>query len=627
MALTGLEVKQLVENYVYTNPGFDWAEWNDETYKYGLHHKFYAQLEDLQVQFQAKLKKLYDNLYQPTYETLQQLVSVGWVVATDENTIIGLKDVKEKAVRISKKWRAVNAEIAGRDAGEFGPGLTFDREYHGTDYYIDLDNGQDTRTGVNPDGLQHGNYTADSGTGTTTLVETSELARTSSGDWDGAYIYNVTRSAGALITNSVYSAGTWTLTHGTIASQASGDTYYILDSWLTIGQYTTSTTRSPGDNGYVRANTSQVLSATVVFDEDGNYVVGHISIIGCDSATNDPWGDSSDVLPQVDFNDSAAVRLDLNGDEYWWFERLDFRQGGWNNQGSFRIGASIRAHIKDCEFNDNISTNYSLQVNNYTDLYIEGCALNGLGTGLYVSYATAFAFDCTFDGHGSAMYAIATGRISAKECAFGNTTTNTNDAFSNSSGIIYLLACSTDTANNYNANYGGKIYVEDEDGFNTQRTFSEQGTVIRNTTTTRSGGGDSIEMAPGQSLGKTTAYSPMSISGGSLSHGPDDVAGYTYRKWMDTGSQTLTMYIRAKTAWSPYPTSSQLYLKASYISNATTGARTEISSTAVLTDGSTWVAFSVTVNPAVASMVHFDVFLALWQSGAAVLIDEIPVIS
>ena len=125
---------------------------------------------------------------------LQQVVSSGFVVITDEDDIAGLKDIKDKAWRIAYKWRAVNAEVYGREQGRFGPGLEYDRTYRGTEYYLDLDGGSNAAPHT---GLKYGNYTMDAGSNNTTLVETGGLdGRVVNGDWTPSYVYNVTRGIG-----------------------------------------------------------------------------------------------------------------------------------------------------------------------------------------------------------------------------------------------------------------------------------------------------------------------------------------------------------------------------------------------------------------------------------------------
>lgn len=70
-----------------------------------------------------------------------------------------------------------------------------------------------------------GTNTADAGTNTTTLVDAALVGDTDNyyKDW---YLYNSTRSKGAVIT--AYTASTKTITCETIAAQTSGDSYYIV---------------------------------------------------------------------------------------------------------------------------------------------------------------------------------------------------------------------------------------------------------------------------------------------------------------------------------------------------------------------------------------------------------------
>jgi len=633
MSMTDIEIKQWVENYVNTNPGYDWATWNDETYKYGLHHKFDAQLSYLQSAFQAKLTRLYA-LYRGFREGFVSSVSDSFVQVTSEDSILDLKLVKDKGRRIAEKWRAVNAEVEGRTLGIFGPGESFDRRYVGTDYYIDLDNGQDTRTGVNPDGLKHGNYTADSGTGTTTLVETSELARTSSGDWDGAYLYNVTRSAGALITNSTYSAGTWTLTHGTISSQASGDTYYILDAWLTIQQYISATTRSPGDNGYVRANTSQILAAANhEFDEDGN-TNNRISIIGCDSVTNDPWGDGSDVVPEWDWNGNSANFWRLSADLYWHFNRMRVTGSANSNYGGFYFSGTFGTTVEDCDFSDN--STHGATTFSYTSLEMTNCSFNdnttsgfNLGSGTQVVFRSC-EFDGGSGGQDTGLYVAQNGRALCVNCSFGQTNAHDNEDINvQYQAEAHLISCLHN--DDFSIFQGGVIYSEDDNQTFGNHESWHVGTVTvphkKDTTNIRTGGADSsFAMAVPGGSDNVGLYFPLTVCGkGYRWNYPPN---WPWKLWLESGSKTITLYIKTNDTWGVYPTASQLYVVASYVSNGTTGARTEVESTDVLT-GTGWTGFDVTVNPAVDSMVYLNVVLKL-NYGASqryLYIDTLPVIS
>ena len=129
MAITDIELKQLVVDFVTTNPpGWTWVDWNEETDKFGLHHKTDQQMYDLQAMYVEKAKRLYA-IFKESRADLVRRVSDSLVQTTSEEDILDLKPIKAKAVRMAKKWRAVNAEIAGREAGMFGPGLQFDRKY------------------------------------------------------------------------------------------------------------------------------------------------------------------------------------------------------------------------------------------------------------------------------------------------------------------------------------------------------------------------------------------------------------------------------------------------------------------------------------------------------------------
>jgi len=85
-------------------------------------------------------------------------------------------------------------------------------------------------------GIKEGEYTADSGTSATEIVD-SELESSVDDYYNGDYVWNSTRSLGALVTD--YDGGTKTLTVA-IASQTNGDIYYIRTT-----QTLTSTTANP----------------------------------------------------------------------------------------------------------------------------------------------------------------------------------------------------------------------------------------------------------------------------------------------------------------------------------------------------------------------------------------------
>ena len=129
MAITDIELKQMLVDFINTNPpGWTWEDWNVETGSIGLWHKTDTQLTALQEMYAEKAKRIY-RFYKENRDEFMDKVSELFVVDTSEDDITTLRELKQKVVRIAKKWRAVNAEVAGREAGKFGPGLLYDRKY------------------------------------------------------------------------------------------------------------------------------------------------------------------------------------------------------------------------------------------------------------------------------------------------------------------------------------------------------------------------------------------------------------------------------------------------------------------------------------------------------------------
>lgn len=603
MAYTSDDLKAQLIDYVNTNPGWNWLQWNDETYWLGLHHKFDYQLEDLQAAYPKKLKQLYEGTYEPTYAMLQEVVSSGFVVVSDEDDIAGLKAVKDKAWRIATKWRAVNAELYGREQGVFGPGLTYDRTYVGTTYYLDLDGGSDASPHT---GLKYGDYTMEAGSGATTLVETGGLdARVTNGDWTPSYVYNVTRSAGALVTNSVYAGGTWTLTHATISGQTDGDTYYILDSWLTLAQYTTTTARSTGDIGYVRANTSETLAVVLECDEDGDKDT-RISIVGCDSVTNDPWGDASDVKPAADFN--ASVNYFYFSDaEYWRFERMVFRNSTYS-YGNVTVDKNTDLYIKDCEFLD--STVHGIKMNGRGFAYAEGCLFsNNDSAQVFIQSGTMRLRSCVLDAgagggnRGVDMYYG--GFIELVDCSLGQTNAFTNaDLHLSYTAKVFMRNCQHN--NDFNVTRTSVIYEEDVDGVKgANRMICGVGTVTKDTGVVRSGGAES-----------SAKMEPASVNGlNNFLSLRNSIIEFPFKIKRPAVLTTLTVYIRSLGTWSTYPTADELYLEASYLDEAATSAsRAKVQSNDVLSHPSDWKAFDVTFTPLQEGIVYLNVSLKKYEN-------------
>lgn len=138
------------------------------------------------------------------------------------------------------------------------------------------------------------------------------------------------------------------------------------------------------------------------------------------------------------------------------------------------------------------------------------------------------------------------------------------------------------------------------------RTYYGYGDAIRNTSTVRSGGADnSIEVIP-QSVCSTTC--PIRVF-----------------EWTEcavaASSQTRGVYVLGQ-AWSTFPTASELYFEAEYLSAGSGVAKTTLASTQVLTDNTTWTKLSVTFTPGQVARVRYRLWLKKYASTCGIYADN-----
>ena len=502
MAYTDQDLKAQLVDYVNTNPGWTWLQWNDETRWLGLHHKFDDQLVALQVMYTAKLKRIYQH-YKEIFDILKYGVSESFIQATSEDDIIDLKAIKTKVMRIARKWRGVNAEIAGRAAGFFGPGLTYDRNYVGTLYYIDLDGGND-----GADGLSIG------------------------------------------------------------------------QAWLTISQYVNVTTRSPGDIAYVRANTSEVRAASISVDDDGSEDA-RIYLIGCDSVINDPWGDASDVKPIIDLN-SASIWIEISGDNFWNWERLEIKNGGNANGNIFYRNYSTHWRFVDCDFSGN-AVAANLIISGASHVIFDGCTSDGANTqGWSFEYSSqALLINCTADGNAVGVGSKGGSFVELIDCLIGQTLANTTRDLDSYYGG-WMRVRNTKWGSHRLFDETSRIESEDDQQvYGANKVYHFTGTVTKDTGVTRVGGASSsAKMEPNGDCG---AEDPIAL-------GFDHFEMVSpFKIWAAAALTAITVYIRSLGTWGTYPTADELYIEASYLDHAVDASRTKVQSNDVLADISSTV--------------------------------------
>lgn len=420
-----------------------------------------------------------------------------------------------------------------------------------------------------------------------------------------------------------------------------GTTYYIdLDggndgsdglgtgtAWLTYQQYSTTTVRTAGDLARIRANTDQLQGAAdIAHDEDGTAALP-IQMIGCSSLSgNDPWGDASDVLPEIDFQNNNNL-LQMSGDAFWRFERISIT-GSIDQYGAYQV------------------TNYSQGVR------FVGCELNGNRAGISVAGASVTMDNCeASDNQDSGFMTRAGGRLYCFSCvAEGGAGLNQDAGFDAAQyGLMVCINCdsglnqehdaadfrTTQRAVLYmqNCRYGvaGVSYdrgsvgnsqchllSEDHDGaYGAQLREWYGGTVTKVDSIIRTGGSDSHAVMTPASV--CSAEAPVRLSGY-----PEDVTP-PFRIWCPANqAKTITFYCDTDLAWSPYPTADEFYFEASYYSgSAGTGQRSTVRSTQVFIDPNL-TTFTISCTPTQAGFIYIDAFLEKYEASRYVRVDLRP---
>jgi hypothetical protein len=474
-------------------------------------------------------------------------------------------------------------------------------------YYVDYTNGSDSRTGLRIPAGDHDSvsyYTIDSTADTTHFVDS---ALTGANDYiNGGYVYNVTRSIGAVVSD--FDAATDTVTLATaIAGMTAGDSYYILNSFKNISQFTTAgSARSPGDKCYVRANQTHNLASTSLgFDEDGS-VSAFIYLIGCNATQGvDPYHDGSDVRPTLDFGATTAY-VQISGDYWWYIQNLDVR-GSTSSNGNISLTAAIGTVIDNCMSRDGGASTTGIRTSMTRGIWLMNCVVEKCPYyGMYLMESYVVVTRCVIDANASgSSYGIATrgSEVIVNNCIIGASTPFLTDIHFSYSHVL---------VGNSTLSSSVKLVTLPDYVFGTGSTEDYLGVygsfyrkvsclgVTNSTAVTRPGGASStVVMQPYITM---WYKSPISINNSIIN--PD------FRVWSSANERTITVYIRGFN-WASFPTAEQLYIKAEYISAASPLTYSSAVSTQVLTDNTTWVAFRVTVTPVVASF--FNIWVQLGQ--------------
>jgi len=512
--------------------------------------------------------------------------------------------------------------------------------YSQDNYYMDYTNGIDTALGK-----KQGNFTADGGTNTTTVVdaELDGLPITDNAASGGDFVWNVTRSLGGFV--DAFDDGTDTITLvGSIAGQTTGDTYYLLSAWKTITKYTTEA-RTAGDDGFLRAGDKGGIwlqgteAVDISFLSDGSVDL-LIELIGCDSVTNDPWVDASDVLPIIDF-ENGSFNIAASGDDFWKLTRLDIRQSADGN-GAVSIGSAYKGDgfmLVDCTIRDGATTSIEgvrvsggkAMLDNCTFRDCEGVSIQSQDGGLLIVKNSSIDAGSA-GGSTYGAYVVNAGCIEIIDTTMAGTNafdTTTLRALNGGDIILRNVTFGTET---YETGDGISIFSEDNDGvFESQERRYPQGIIVRDTASARGGGADSY-----------TVLTPNAACGVNqpLLHG-DRLIGFS-QFWATASTQLdISVYARVGTAWDiPIDSGGEggdVYVSFSYLSEAGAGdaTRTEIFSTETLSNVADWTTgvhalTSGNFTPLKTGWVYMKFFLTETDGvdyAEEVWVDILPVVS
>jgi len=392
-----------------------------------------------------------------------------------------------------------------------------------------------------------------------------------------------------------------------------------------INWYTTDTARSAGHILYVRANQTHVVAGIdIPFDESGS-IDSYISIIGCDSVTNDPWGDASDVKPIFNFSNTLFEFI-LNGDKFWWIEKLDFRNSA-DTAGLFYVQTSAGIQFVDCNFGENTTAVPALGISGAI-ITLDGCAFsNSIAHSVYQVGGNITLIDCTLDaGASGSTYGLYNNNGVTRMIGGSIAVTNsfsTDDIQVLGSGICYLrnvdLRASPDIT--VAVAYADGIFCEDYDAtFESQMTYFYEGTITRATASPRAGGADSYAVM--LSNANCGLLSPLILG--------NKMRGFAAIWATKDVEINVAIYACVKTAWDSALGATETYARFSYLSNAATAARTEVQSTETISNvAETWTALtSGNITPLQTGWVYVWAYLAEFEDATEeVWVDIKPVVT
>lgn len=542
MALSKKELDQLVEHHTRHDPFRTWRQRDDELHFRSLYVKHEYQLDDLITMYQRKFERI-----KQAYLGIAQ----GRSSVPHSDIEEALKAYEEKLIRMAVKARDVDLEVRGRVLDNLK------RNPIGTEYFIDLDGGNNANTGLSPAQawLTLQQYCA------TSVRSPGDIAWVRAGtsqvpvadivcDEDGTRlqpIYIIGCDGGSVSgSEDTDPWGDDDDTRPEIDFNGGAYTFYI-DSdygWYLKRLNINSSNDTAFDSGNISiiSGFGDVLESCIIQDRNGAGMpgarvrTGHGKFIDCDFQGNRINGLLSDIAMvwcyKCRFNGGAETQdygFNCNGGNGY-FEECDFGQTSAHDNGDVgAAGPAAVAVFKACRFNDLTAAGQMPK------MFFEDCSGGPVANGAQ-------------------------------------------------SGEDYRIEKVDDPLPG-----GESGESASESGVLQPSGYSLKVTPLRSSFVGFGSDWSSVLLAP-------HFYGPL-------------------RLWLAEGTYSVKVKIRSQAAWATYPTNEELYLKATYYDEENTFSVAEAFSDEVLSDATTWVDFEVQFRVGREGPVYLDVILDKYEAG------------
>jgi len=391
-------------------------------------------------------------------------------------------------------------------------------------------------------------------------------------------------------------------------------------AWETINKYTTTTIRTAGDIGIIRAGTKCNQTADIAFDEDGTED-NYLHLIGADSI-NDPWSDSSDIKPIIDFL-GGNYNMIASYDNYWRFYNLNIINS--TDYSSLLYMRGVGTVIDNCIFNNSGNPR---QVINFQDYY--GLIKNSKIIGDLSSNYAALAINTGGSLNSKNNFYLGKYCVgpSASFIYSYNDTFNCSStlmiSFSGGKGIFDKFVLKNTPpylcSNLDSSSMGYCQYNDYNNGSTLKYSMINGGILEKENSIVRTGGSSSsLKMTTTSNSRKNASYIDRNIF-------PYDKLG-DFKMWNDDTSEiTISMWARAF-GWATLPDNSTFFLRATYLNESSLPNRIHINSTQEFSANDVWQEFNVTFTPARSGWIYLDFIVKDSNINDGFYFDIKPVVS